>query len=128
MKTAAKSSRRLRNFLHTPARRSALLAAIIALTGASTLIAQVVVDTLGGGPFQGNQTSASGFTDGNTFLVSQFNDPVGIARDSVGSLYVADMANGAVRKITLPGASANSETTTFISGLASPVGVAVDEA
>ena len=128
MKTAVKSSRRLRSFLHTPARRSALLAAIIAITGTASLTAQVIVDTLGGGPFQGNQKSASGFTDGNTFLISQFNEPVGIARDSAGNLYVADRANGAVRKITLPNDSANSETTTLIAGLASLVGVAVDRA
>lgn len=82
------------------------------------------VDTLGGGPTQSNPSS-SGFTDGNTFSDSQFNLPAGVALDP-GSryLYVADTANGAVRKLDLTG----NLTTSPITGLSSPVDVAVDGA
>src|SRR5262245_13342257 len=127
MKTAVKQFRKPRSTVKAPTLLATLLAAIIAWAGQPTLSAQVVVDTLGGGPFQGNQVAA-GFQDGNTFLVSQFNGPVGVARDTAGNLYIADQTNGAVRKITFPGDAAKSETTTFVSSVPAPTGVAVDGA
>jgi hypothetical protein len=86
---------------------------------------QITVDTLGGGPRQGHLAPA-GDTDGSTYLDSQFNGPLAAALDSQGSLYLADRNNGKVRKVTQPGDSAQSLTTTFLSGLSQPVGVAVD--
>lgn len=84
-----------------------------------------VVETIGGGPRQGSKGS-SGKRNGNTFLDSQFNDPFAAALDRQGNLYIADRANGLIRKITTPGAS-NSVTTTLISGLDKPVDVATDQ-
>jgi hypothetical protein len=89
--------------------------------------ADVVVDTLGGGPTQSHQTAA-GNADGSTFYESQFNGPMALAMDSTGTLYLADKNNGKVRTITVPGDAANSRTATFLSGLAQPVGVIVDHA
>jgi sugar lactone lactonase YvrE len=86
---------------------------------------QVTVDTLGGGPRQGS-LSPAGNTDGNTFSDSQFNGPRALALNSEGSLFLADRDNGKVRKVTKPGDATLSQTTTFLSGLNQPVGVAVD--
>lgn len=100
----------------------------LALLGlVATSGAQVVVDTLGGGPRQGN-LSASGYTDGNTFEFSQFNNPAGLTLDNAGNLFLADKNNGKVRKITLPGNAALSQTSTFATNLNQPVAVAVDGA
>jgi DNA-binding beta-propeller fold protein YncE len=42
-----------------------------------------------------------GFTDG-TDVVAQFNQPFGVALDSVGNIYVGDRENHRIRKITIP--------------------------
>jgi sugar lactone lactonase YvrE len=64
-----------------------------------------VVTTLVGDP------PNAGSTDGTT-TGALFNQPIGIAIDSSGNLYVADSANDTIRKITSGG------TTTTLAGLA----------
>ncbi len=97
----------------------ALLAATT-LTGAETPL----VKTLGGGP---NQTSnaRAGSTDGETANFAKFKKPYAAALDTNGNLLIADFGNGRIRKVTKPG-SPDSVTSTLLSRLASPSGVAVD--
>lgn len=52
---------------------------------------------------------------------ARFDSPLGVAADAAGNLYVADMGNGAIRKV-----SSSGTVTTFAKGLAGPRGVAVD--
>lgn len=95
-----------------------LSASILASHGATE------VTTLGGGPNQ-TSNSRSGSTDGGTLNFAKFSNPFAIAFDANGDLFIADKNNGKIRKVNHPG-SAESVTTTFISGLRSPVGVAID--
>ncbi len=90
----------------------------------STAIAQLSVVTVGGGPTNINaNASYSGYADGSTLQVAQFNLPTGLALDSASRyLYVADTGNNAVRKVDLSGGT----TSTLINGLNAPVDVAVD--
>lgn len=72
--------------------------------------------------FSGSGTA--GYTDGAS-SVAAFYNPVGVAADSAGNLYVADAFNSLVRKIALDG-----EVTTFAgsatSGFADGVGTAAE--
>lgn len=63
--------------------------------------------------------NAEGYVDG-TSAVAQFNNPRGVAVDRSGFVYVADRANGAIRKVDLAG-----NVGTLCEGIASPYGVAV---
>jgi sugar lactone lactonase YvrE len=105
--------------------RSVLTSAFALHLFAAAALGQVQVLTLGGGPSQGNPNYA-GFVNGSTFAVAQYNGPQGLARDSIGNLYIADRKNNAVRKITEPANDENSITSTFAGGLDQPVGVAID--
>jgi streptogramin lyase len=98
---------------------AAALLAVTTLPAAETPL----VKTLGGGP---NQTSIAraGSTDGQTFSFAKFKKPYAAALDSNGDLFIADFGNGRIRKVTKPGA-ADSLTSTFVSGLNSPSGVAI---
>ncbi|MEP6663005.1 MAG: hypothetical protein ABJC04_05005, partial [Verrucomicrobiota bacterium] len=95
--------------------------------GMATTQADILVDTIGGGP-SGSNAKAYGNVNGNTYSASQFNGPSGIALDSSGNLFLADKTNNSVRKITTAGNTNTSVTTTYISLPASsgPIGVAVD--
>ncbi len=50
----------------------------------------------------GSSTSTSGYADG-LGSSAQFCTPVGITIDTVGNLYVAEIGNGLIRKITPAG-------------------------
>lgn len=84
--------------------------------------AQIVVETLGGGPYALNGPSA-GDRDGDTRQNSQFNSPWGCAADALGNLFVADRDNGKLRRLDVQG----NRTYTALSGLDKPVDVAVDQ-
>ena len=60
--------------------------------------------------------------DGGPATSAQLNDPTGVAVDSAGNLYIADMGNDSIRKVS------NGVITTVASGLAGPWGIAVDSA
>src|SRR5260370_312468 len=48
----------------------------------------------------GNNKAGAGYSgDGGTATSAQFNDPVGVAVDSAGNLYIADANNNAIRKV-----------------------------
>ena len=80
---------------------------------------------------------AAGFVDGAAGT-ARFNQPAGLAVDSSGSVYVADSANNAIRKITGDGTVSTLAGTASSAGSADgtgasasfnqPVGVAVDGA
>lgn len=53
---------------------------------------------------------------------AQFNAPAGIAADAAGNLYVADLKNNAVRRVTAAGV-----VSTYAAGFNEPSGVAVDD-
>ena len=90
-----------------------------------------VVTTLAG------TAAAQGSADGNAGA-ALFNNPIGIARDTAGNLYVTDTLNNAIRKITPAGAvttlagKAGSKGSADGNGAAAsfqaPVGVACDAA
>ena len=115
---------RLKAELQTSAALVALALALLFLAPAH-LHAQVVADTLGGGPSQLNPTSSAGSADGDTAATAQFNQPAGLALDSTGRyLFLADTGNNAVRRLDLTA----GQTTTIIAGLNRPVDVALDPA
>ena len=97
--------------------RAALGSAALLLAGAR-LAAMPTVNTIGGGP-------SAGYVDGDTFAISRFNTPAGLALDKTSSLlYVADRGNNVVRQLDLAG----NQTISFASyGINAPVGVAVDD-
>ncbi len=99
--------------------------ALATLLGAGAAVTAGTVDTLGGGPRQGNP-NAFGYQDGDTLNVSQFSRPSGLALDSTGNyLFVADRDNHAIRRLNLSG----NLTETFLGaakGINKPVAVAVD--
>jgi sugar lactone lactonase YvrE len=72
-----------------------------------------VVTTLAGNSSQSGNLNGTGTN-------ARFTAPQGIAVDSAGVVYVCDIANGIIRKIT------SGEVTTFVSNIASPNGIAID--
>src|SRR5205085_2084801 len=78
-----------------------------------------VVTTIAG--LAGTPGSADG-TNGS----ARFANPVGVAVDSAGNVYVADTQSGAVRQVTPTGA--NWVVTTITNVAASPNGIALDSA
>jgi sugar lactone lactonase YvrE len=79
--------------------------------------------------------SSPSFVDG-TGTAAKFNDPTGVAVDTAGNVYVADLANHRIRKITTDGAvtSVAGSSQGFADGTGTaaqfyaPFGVAVDAA
>jgi len=66
------------------------------------LVNEGVVTTLAG--------SILGFTDGTAASVAKFNSPFGVATDKLGNVYVADLYNSKIRKIT-PSNKLSGDTT-----------------
>jgi hypothetical protein len=100
-------------------------AAVIAVFGAGSLMAQPTVKTMGGGVVSGS----FGFKNTNT-LFALFHTPMGMAISQDGnSIFVADRDNNAVRLITDFQLPNNGWTFTFTTNfLNKPVGVALDAA
>ena len=68
-------------------------------------------------------TGAPGSTgDGGSAMLATLNNPVGVALDSSGNLYIADKNNNRVRKVD----SSTGIISTVTSTLSGPTGVAVD--
>ena len=98
------------------------------LLASANVMAMPVVTTLTGGPSQ-ISPPYSGYADGDTATIAQFNTPIGLAMDSTGEfLFVADRGNNAIRVLDL----AFDETFTFVNSfsppnvIANPVGVVLD--
>lgn len=82
-------------------------------------------------------TGTAGFNDGAAFA-ALFNHPTGIGFGPDGSLYVADMGNNRIRKISADGTTVSTVAGTGVAGFSdgpgnlakfrSPAGVAVDPA
>jgi Chitobiase/beta-hexosaminidase C-terminal domain/NHL repeat len=66
--------------------------------------------------------SSAGFQDGSG-AAAQFNAPAGLAADSAGNVYIADLLNGRVRKLDLA-----NNVTTLAGGFSRPSAVGVDNA
>ena len=109
--------------------RALMLAALLLValgTGRGALAAPGDINTLAG-------SGAKGFADG-TGAAAQFNEPVGVALDGGGNLYVADASNDRIRKITAGGVVTTlaGSTRGFADGAGTaarfnfPLGVALD--
>ena len=61
--------------------------------------------------------------DGGPATSAQLNSPYGVALDRAGNLYIADLGNARVRRV-----SAGGTITTFVTGLAAPRNLAFDSA
>ncbi len=94
------------------------------------------VSTLAGTGIKDDGTAGGGFMDGMG-NVAQFNSPYGVAVDSDGNVYVADLGNHRIRKITPDGVVstlAGTGVVGFMDGMGNvaqfnyPYGVAVDSA
>lgn len=125
MKTA--NFNRTRRGPGSEARPSQCWGVVLALTtlvSVNSVIAVGEVNTLTGGPFQGNAGSYSGYVNGDTLNVAQFNTPMGLVLDSTGNLlFVADRDNNAIRRLNLSG----NVTETFVTtGINKPVALAMD--
>ena len=70
-----------------------------------------VVTTFAGSPY-----GFSGYTDSSTSSLALFDSPVGLAIDGTGNLYVADVGNQVIRKVTPTGA------VTTVAGIAGTTG------
>lgn len=75
---------------------------------------QVVKETLSGGGYTASAVASSGL-----------NNPIGVAVDCSGNVFIADTGNNRVLKETLSGGS-YAQSTVVSSGLNTPIGIAVD--
>lgn len=109
-------------------RRAVACSALV--LGTVAAMAQLAVSPLAGNPATINPGSADG-----TGTAASFNNPTGVAVDSSGNVYIADVNNHKIRKITSAGvvttlAGSGSAGSTNSTGTASsfntPYGVATD--
>lgn len=106
------------------------IVAALAVCATTSAQAQVTVSTLGGGPgsadISGVGNAIITFSGGTgTGAGIKLDNPLGMAFDTTGNLYIAENAQGNILKVTNPGNRATSFTYLFVTGLNSPVAVAV---
>jgi len=80
--------------------------------GTSAQVAQVTVDTVGGG-VRLECGHSYGFIGGNTFESAQFNDPNSCALDTNGNLWIADKGNSDLEQVSAAGNKSISFTTDY---------------
>ena len=91
---------------------SVALAGLGCLATCVCAIAQVSVDTIGGG-VRVECGPAYGFTNGNTYDTAQFNAPYSCALDTNGNLWIADKNNNDLEQVSEAGNKATSITTEY---------------
>jgi len=102
-----------------------------------TYVPTAVVSTVAGSGPTGYSNYGGGFAEGQGD-VARFNEPYGIAIDTVGNLYVADAGNHRIRKIspggvvsTFAGSGTNGHADAYFgtdAQFSSPVGITIDAA
>lgn len=113
-------------YTFTPSRPGQRLGAVNLTTGSSssaTVLGTSFIAGIGTGPLAVFPGSTSIATVGSAFA-----QPEGVAVDGSGDVFVADMGNGAVKKIAAANGlvSSSSTVSTVGSGFTSPSGLAVD--
>lgn len=105
--------------------------AALAVWPTASALGQVTVTTLGGGPGSTDTSSTVGssvitFSGGSSGVQGiKLDNPLGMAFDSSGNLYIAENGQGNILKVTKPGNKDESFTYLFIKGLTGPVDVKV---
>lgn len=78
------------------------------------------------GPTDGRSgLGSSGYEDGTNALFALFNNPRGIAADSLGNFYIADYGNSAARELSPAGLGTYSSITFYGSGSSSGTGPSI---
>lgn len=115
------------------ARLATGIVSALAVCSATSVLGQVTVTTLGGGPGSSDVGTTAGssiitFTDSPGGVLQpgiKLDNPLGMAFDSSGNLYIAENEQGMILKISNPGNKSTSFTFPFASGLTQPVDVEV---
>ncbi|MCD6051459.1 MAG: hypothetical protein K0Q55_2868, partial [Verrucomicrobia bacterium] len=103
----------------------------LAVCSATSVLGQVNVSTLGGGPGSTDVGTTPGssvitFSGGSSGAQGiKLDNPLGLAFDSAGNLYIAENAQGNILRVTNPGNRNTSFTYLFATGLTQPVAVTV---
>lgn len=106
----------------------------LAVCSATSVLGQVSVTTVGGGPFSQDVGATPGSfiitysgagADGGPQSGIKLDNPLGMAFDTAGNLYIAENTQGNILKVTKPGNRDASFTYMFVNGLAAPVDVKV---
>jgi sugar lactone lactonase YvrE len=116
------------NYVFSPLRPGLRMGAIQLTDSSSNVLATAYISGTGVGPLVtfANATSGNYVASVQSTLGSGFADPVGVAVDASGNVFVADRGNNAVKKILAAGGYITVNT--LGSGFNTPNGVAVDGA